>query len=122
MLQSPGRWELWIISAKWISSTAEYFKFSHLDDAVCFLRLIFRQGNECVDVKEGTLDTIIESNYCTGQLDEDSGGIDSRADKTIIRYNKIVGCKGAGVRLGGHKVDDIQYGIHCEVSPFALLM
>ncbi|CAM9734378.1 unnamed protein product, partial [Laminaria digitata] len=72
-------------------------------------------GNECVDVKEGAMDTIIETNYCTGQLDEDSAGIDSRASTTIIRYNKVVGCKGAGVRLGGHKVGPDQYGIACQV-------
>lgn len=61
------------------------------------------------------MDTIIETNYCTGQMDEDSAGIDSRANTTIIRYNKVVGCKGAGVRLGGHKVGNDQYGIACQV-------
>eukprot|EP00904_Undaria_pinnatifida_P009226 jgi/Undpi1/5433/HiC_scaffold_2.g00712.m1 len=73
------------------------------------------RGNECVAVKEGAMDTVIETNYCTGQLDEDSAGIDSRASTTIIRYNKVVGCKGAGVRLGGHKVGHDQYGIACQV-------
>ena len=62
------------------------------------------------------MNTIIETNYCTGQLDEDSAGIDSRASTTIIRYNKVVGCKGAGVRLGGPKVGNDQYGIACQVS------
>lgn len=74
------------------------------------------QGNECVDVKEGAMDTVIETNYCTGQLDEDSAGIDSRASSTVIRYNKVVGCKGAGVRLGGHKVGNDQYGTACKVN------
>lgn len=73
------------------------------------------QGNECVDVKEGAMDTVIETNYCTGQKDEDSAGIDSRASGTTIRYNKVVGCKGAGVRLGGHKVGNDQYGTACKV-------
>lgn len=68
-----------------------------------------------MDVKEGAMDTVIETNYCTGQLDADSGGIDSRASGTTIRYNKVVGCKGAGVRLGGHKVGNDQYGIACKV-------
>ena len=81
-----------------------------------FRSVLFFQGNECVDVKEGTMDTIIETNYCTGQLDEDSAGIDSRASTTIIRYNKVVGCEGAGVRLGGHKVGSDQYGIACQVG------
>lgn len=61
------------------------------------------------------MDTVIETNYCTGQLDEDSAGIDSRASSTTIRYNKVVGCKGAGVRLGGHKVGHEQYGVDCKV-------
>lgn len=61
------------------------------------------------------MDTVIETNYCTGQMDEDSAGIDSRASGTTIRYNKVVGCKGAGVRLGGHKVGQDQYGIACKV-------
>lgn len=81
----------------------------------------FPQGNECVDVKEGAMDTIIETNYCTGQMDEDSAGIDSRASTTIIRYNKVVGCKGAGVRLGGHKVGPDQYGIACQVGCFLFI-
>lgn len=68
-----------------------------------------------MDVKEGAMDTVIETNYCTGQMDEDSAGIDSRASGTTIRYNKVVGCKGAGVRLGGHKVGSDQYGIACKV-------
>lgn len=74
-----------------------------------------KQGNECVDVKEGAMDTRIETNYCTGQLDEDSAGIDSRASGSVIRYNKVVGCKGAGVRLGGHKIGNDQYGVDCQV-------
>lgn len=72
-----------------------------------------------MDVKEGAVDTVIETNYCTGQLDEDSAGIDSRASSTTIRYNKVVGCKGAGVRLGGHKVGREQYGVNCKVRACA---
>lgn len=41
-------------------------------------------GNECVDVKEGTLDTIIEKNYCTGQLDEDSAGEKNLNTKVFV--------------------------------------
>lgn len=67
-------------------------------------------------MKEGTVDTVIENNYCAGQMDEDSGGIDSRANSTIIRYNKVEGCKGAGIRLGGHKVGNNQFGIACQVG------
>lgn len=103
-----------------LSTTIHVFFLCMCLDLFCFVlfcsSFLFSQGNECVDVKEGTMDTIIETNYCTGQLDEDSAGIDSRASTTIIRYNKIVGCKGAGVRLGGHKVGPDQYGIACQVG------
>ncbi|CAM9421254.1 unnamed protein product, partial [Ascophyllum nodosum] len=92
------------------SDEPDISRFNHI-----YENYIDTHGNECVDVKEGTVDTIIETNYCTGQLDEDSGGIDSRANDCIIRYNKVVGCKGAGVRLGGHKVGRDQYGINCQV-------
>lgn len=43
-------------------------------------------------------------------------GIDSRADKTTIRDNYIEDADGAGVRLGGHKVDGHQYGVDNLVS------
>lgn len=66
-------------------------------------------GNECVEMKEGTHDNIVEHNICTRQQDEDSAGIGSRGNN-IIRYNEIYENKGAGIRLGGHKVDGITYG------------
>ncbi len=73
------------------------------------------QGNECVEAKEGTEHNIIEYNVCTGQKDSNSGGIVSRGKGNVIRYNEIYGNAGAGVRLGGHLVDGIQYGIANEV-------
>jgi len=73
------------------------------------------QGNECVDVKEGAFDNTIEYNTCTGQKDPESGGFDSRGDKNIFRYNETYGNLGAGVRLGGHTVNDITYGKNNEV-------
>jgi len=73
--------------------------------------VINTQGNECVEAKEGTEGNIIEYNVCTGQMDPNSGGIVSRGDGNIIRYNEIHGSVGAGVRLGGHLVDGIQYGV-----------
>ena len=69
------------------------------------------QGNECVEAKEGTEHNIIEYNICTGQKDPNSGGIVSRGKANIIRYNEIYGNVGAGVRLGGHLVDGVQYGV-----------
>ncbi len=66
-------------------------------------------GNECVEMKEGTHDNIVEHNICTQQRDDDSAGIGSRGDN-IIRYNEIYENGGAGIRLGGHEVDGVQYG------------
>ena len=73
------------------------------------------QGNECVEAKEGTAHNIIEYNICTGQKDPNSGGIVSRGKANIIRYNEIYGNVGAGVRLGGHLVEGIQYGVENRV-------
>jgi len=69
------------------------------------------QGNECVEVKEGGYGNIIEFNLCTGQLDPDSAGIGARGNRNVIRYNTVYSNVGAGVRLGGHEVDNVQYGI-----------
>ena len=73
------------------------------------------QGNECVEAKEGSERNIIEYNICTGQKDPNSGGIVSRGKANIIRYNEIYANIGAGVRLGGHLVDGIQYGVDNQV-------
>jgi hypothetical protein len=64
------------------------------------------QGNECVDIKEGATRNLIENNYCTGQLDPNSAGFDSRGNDNIFRYNQVFGNKGAGVRLGGDTQSD----------------
>lgn len=42
-------------------------------------------------------------------------GLDSRADSNIFRYNTCVGNIGAGIRIGGHKIGDKQYGENNEV-------
>ncbi|MEM6432181.1 MAG: DUF1565 domain-containing protein [Deinococcota bacterium] len=73
------------------------------------------QGNECVEGKEGTAHNIIEYNICTGQKDPNSGGIVSRGFANIIRFNEIYGNVGAGVRLGGHNVDDVQFDTNNHV-------
>jgi hypothetical protein len=75
-------------------------------------------GNECVDLKEGTYDNIIENNDCTGQRDPDSGGFDSRGDKNVFRYNTVYSNTGAGVRLGGCSPSPDcprQYGLENDV-------
>ena len=77
--------------------------------------VIDTQGNECVEAKEGTEQNIIEYNLCAGQKDPNSGGIVSRGKANVIRYNEIHGGLGAGVRLGGHLVDGIQYGVENQV-------
>lgn len=73
------------------------------------------QGNECVDVKEGTTDVLVEYNVCSDQRDPNSAGLDSRTDDIIFRYNEVVNCAGAGVRIGGHTIDGHTYGVKNEV-------
>lgn len=73
------------------------------------------RGNECAEIKEGGYGNIIEYNLCTGQLDPDSAGIGARGNHNIIRYNTIYSNVGAGVRLGGHEIDGVQYGINNQV-------
>lgn len=64
------------------------------------------EGNECVDVKEGSTQNIVENNSCTGQKDPNSAGLDSRGNGNIFRYNEVFGNQGAGVRLGGDTSSD----------------
>jgi len=73
------------------------------------------QGNECVDIKEGAYNNVVEYNTCTGQEDPNSGGLSARGDGNIIRYNEIYGNAGTGVRLGGHIIGNVQYGINNHV-------
>lgn len=64
------------------------------------------RGNECVDIKEGSSENIVENNSCTGQKDKESAGLDSRGNRNVFRNNEIFGNLGAGVRLGGDEKDD----------------
>ncbi|MDD5084028.1 MAG: right-handed parallel beta-helix repeat-containing protein [Candidatus Moranbacteria bacterium] len=59
------------------------------------------QGNECVDIKEGSSGNLVENNSCTGQKDKESGGLDSRGNGNTFRKNEVFGSAGAGIRLGG---------------------
>lgn len=63
-------------------------------------------GNECVDVKEGSVRNVIEYNDCTGQKDPESGGFSSRGDRNVFRHNTVHDNVGAGVRLGGDEETD----------------
>jgi len=73
------------------------------------------RANECCDVKEGSTKVLVEYNICSEQLDPNSGGLDSRTDDVIFRYNEVYSNLGAGVRIGGHKIDGHQYGENNEV-------
>lgn len=65
-------------------------------------------GNECVDIKEGSSRNIVEFNSCTGQKDTESAGLDSRGNENVFRYNYIFNNRGAGIRFGGDtKADGI---------------
>ena len=64
------------------------------------------KGNECVDIKEGSSENIVEYNNCTGQIDPESGGLDSRGNNNIFRLNTIFDNLGAGIRLGGDTEND----------------
>lgn len=68
------------------------------------------QGNECVDIKEGSSYNIVEFNECTGQKDPNSAGFDSRGDWNTFRNNVSSNNVGAGVRLGGSIVSGREYG------------
>lgn len=64
------------------------------------------QGNECVDIKEGSSGNIVEHNRCTGQRDKNSAGLDARGSANTFRHNVVYGNRGAGIRLGGDARDD----------------
>ena len=63
-------------------------------------------GNECVDIKEGSSGNVIEHNHCTGQRDKNAGGLGSRGSGNIFRYNVVTGSRGAGIRVGGWGKDE----------------
>lgn len=62
---------------------------------------VIRVVAECVDVKESARRTLVERNDCAGGIDPKGGGISSRGDRSVIRYNTVRDYAGKGVRLGG---------------------
>ena len=58
-------------------------------------------GNECVDIKEGSTDNLVEYNVCEQQQDPNSGCFGSRGSGNTFRWNEITNCAGAAVRVGG---------------------
>lgn len=95
--------------------------------------IIHTNGNECVDVKEGSSRNVVEHNRCSGQRDPLSGGVSLRGNGNTVRFNDIFGNLGAGVRLGGDRpvdgrqnqvygnriADNSGYGLKIETEPQA---
>ncbi|MEM4274637.1 MAG: DUF1565 domain-containing protein [Candidatus Nitrosocaldaceae archaeon] len=73
---------------------------------------VFVSGGECVDIKEGSTNNIVEYNTCSKMLDADTGAINIRGNNNIIRYNEINDNKGAGIRVGGDTTND---GLYNEI-------
>ncbi len=69
-------------------------------------------GNECIEVKEGGEFNLLEHNVCSGQLDADAAGIGFRGSNNIAQFNQIFSNVGAGIRVGGHIVNGIIYGVN----------
>jgi hypothetical protein len=71
---------------------------------------VMRPLNECVDIKEGARDNLVEHNTCSGQSDDDSGGLGSRGGRVgegnIFRFNLVEDTDGACVRFGGDEEPD----------------
>lgn len=72
--------------------------------------VIETNGNEGIDIKEGSSGNIIEYNKISGQKDPESGGLDSRGDGNIFRYNEVSNSAGAGIRFGGDVYKGVAYG------------
>ena len=46
---------------------------------------VITNGIECVDIKEGSTNNIVQGNLCFDHIDENSGCINIRGDDNIIR-------------------------------------
>eukprot|EP00752_Nemacystus_decipiens_P014698 g13091.t1 len=79
-------------------------------DILISRNVITPNGNECVDIKEGSTGVIVEENTCASQLDKDCGCFGSRGDGNTFRNNHASECVGVGVRIGGWEVDGHEYG------------
>lgn len=76
-------------------------------------------GAECIDVKEGASENLIEGNDCSGQKDANSGGISIRGPRNIVRRNRVHDNLGAGIRLGGDEPTDAIENVVVENEIFA---
>jgi hypothetical protein len=66
------------------------------------------QGNECVDIKEGSTNNRVYANNCTGQRDPNSAGFNSAGNGNLFYDNTVYGNTGSGFRFGS---DMDGYGI-----------
>ena len=46
-------------------------------------------GNECVDIKEGSSGNVVDSNLCSAQLDAHSGCFNARGDGNTFWYGVV---------------------------------
>ena len=58
------------------------------------------KGSECVDLKEGTRQNLVEHNDCQGNADSETGIIESRGNDNLIRYNTLHGVGGNSIGYG----------------------
>ena len=90
------------------TSEADGSRYAHIHHNV------FKSKANELDIKEGSEYVLVEHNECSTQLDPNSGCFDSRSDNNIFRFNEIFS-NANGVRIGGHKIKDKQYGKGNEV-------
>lgn len=57
-------------------------------------------GNECVDIKEGSTGNKVYANSCTGQRDSQSAGFNSAGNGNSFYNNQVYGNVGSGFRFG----------------------
>lgn len=81
-------------------------RVDHSDSNWIHHNIIKTWGNECVDIKEGASQNLVEHNTCVGQLDPKSAGFDARGNLNTFRFNTVSDCAGAGFRLGGDTEKD----------------
>eukprot|EP00752_Nemacystus_decipiens_P012997 g11499.t2 len=76
---------------------------------VCCLNRVYENyidvpGNG-ISIREGAMENVVETNYCTGQSIENKNGIYCRASSTVIRYNKVYCNTLKDNKLGGIRVN-----------------
>ena len=77
-----------------VSFFGSYITFQWVDDETpdnCVDNLIegnvITNGIECVDIKEGSTENIVQGNFCSDQIDKQSGCFNIRGDDNIIRHD-----------------------------------